>query len=37
VIRWLLSWLRTRTYVVFVAYRLLVAALIVALWVAGKR
>jgi undecaprenyl-diphosphatase len=37
VIRWLLSWLRTRTYVVFVVYRLLVAVLIVVLWISGKR
>jgi undecaprenyl-diphosphatase len=37
VIRWLLAWLRTRTYDVFVAYRLLVAVLIVVVWVAGKR
>jgi undecaprenyl-diphosphatase len=37
VIRWLLAWLRTRTYDVFVAYRLLVAILIVALWFSGKR
>src|ERR671928_148998 len=37
VIRWLLAWLRTRTYDVFVAYRLLVAVLIVVVWLAGKR
>ncbi|HWE23958.1 MAG TPA: undecaprenyl-diphosphatase UppP [Myxococcales bacterium] len=37
VIRWLLAWLRTRTYDVFVVYRLLVAALIVAVWLSGKR
>jgi undecaprenyl-diphosphatase len=37
VIRWLLAWLRTRTYAVFVAYRLLVAVLIVVVWLAGKR
>jgi undecaprenyl-diphosphatase len=37
VIRWLLAWLRTRTYDVFVVYRLLVAVLIVALWLSGKR
>ncbi|HYR19611.1 MAG TPA: undecaprenyl-diphosphatase UppP [Myxococcales bacterium] len=37
VIRWLLAWLRTRTYNVFVVYRLLVAVLIVALWLSGKR
>jgi len=37
VIRWLLAWLRTRTYDVFVVYRLLVAVLIVVAWLAGKR
>ncbi|HEY6050805.1 MAG TPA: undecaprenyl-diphosphate phosphatase, partial [Thermoanaerobaculia bacterium] len=37
VIRWLLAYLRTRTYAVFVWYRLLVAALIVVLWASGKR
>ena len=37
VIRWLLAWVRTRTYEVFVVYRLLVAVLIVALWLSGKR
>jgi undecaprenyl-diphosphatase len=37
VIRWLLGWLRTRTYNVFVVYRLLVAVLIVVLWLSGKR
>jgi undecaprenyl-diphosphatase len=37
VIRWLLAWLRTRTYDVFVVYRLLVALLIVAVWLSGKR
>jgi len=37
VIRWLLAWLRTRTYVPFVVYRLIVAVLIVALWLSGKR
>src|SRR5438309_1407225 len=37
VIRWLLAWVRTRTYDVFVAYRLVVAVLIVALWISGKR
>jgi len=37
VIRWLLAWLRTRTYDVFVVYRLLVAVLIVVLWLSGKR
>src|SRR5216683_2976588 len=37
VIRWLLAWLRTRTYDVFVVYRLLVAVLIVVLWLSGRR
>src|SRR5439155_813825 len=37
VIRWMLAWLRTRTYLPFVVYRLLVAALVVALWLSGKR
>jgi undecaprenyl-diphosphatase len=37
VIRWLLAWVRTRTYDVFVVYRLLVAVLIVVLWLSGKR
>src|SRR5262249_20904423 len=37
VIRWLLSWLRTRPYDVFVVYRLLVAVLIVLLWLSGRR
>jgi undecaprenyl-diphosphatase len=37
VIRWLLAWVRTRTYDVFVVYRLLVAVLIVVLWMSGKR
>ena len=37
VIRWLLNWLRTRTYTVFVLYRLGVALLIVVLWLSGKR
>jgi undecaprenyl-diphosphatase len=37
VIRWLLNWLRTRTYTVFVLYRLLVSVLIVLLWLSGKR
>jgi undecaprenyl-diphosphatase len=37
VIRWLLAWLRTRTYNVFVVYRLLVAVLIVVSWLSGKR
>jgi undecaprenyl-diphosphatase len=37
VIRWLLEYLRTRTYAVFAWYRLFVAAGIVVLWLAGKR
>jgi undecaprenyl-diphosphatase len=37
VIRWLLNYLRTRSYAVFAIYRLLVAAGIVVLWFAGKR
>ncbi len=37
VIRWLLEYLRTRSYAVFVIYRLAVAVAIVALWFAGKR
>ena len=37
VIRWMLAWLRTRTYLVFVAYRLLIAVAVVALWLSGKR
>jgi undecaprenyl-diphosphatase len=37
VIRGLLTWLRTRTYDVFVVYRLLVAVLIVVLWLSGRR
>jgi undecaprenyl-diphosphatase len=37
VIRWMLSWLRTRTYVVFAAYRVALAAVIVVLWFSGKR
>jgi undecaprenyl-diphosphatase len=37
VIRWLLAWLRTNTYAVFAVYRLLVAAGIVVVWLAGKR
>jgi undecaprenyl-diphosphatase len=37
VIRWLLNYLRTRSYAVFAVYRLLVAAGIVVLWFAGKR
>jgi len=37
VIRWMLNWLRTRTYAVFAIYRLSLAAVIVVLWLAGKR
>ena len=37
VIRWMLNWLRTRTYAVFAIYRLGLAAVIVVLWLAGKR
>jgi undecaprenyl-diphosphatase len=37
VIRWLLAYLRTRTFAVFAAYRLLVAAGIFVLWFSGKR
>jgi len=37
VIRWMLAWLRTRTYLVFVVYRLLIAAVVVVLWLSGKR
>jgi undecaprenyl-diphosphatase len=37
VIRWMLAWLRTRTYVVFAAYRVALAAAIVVLWLSGKR
>ena len=37
VIRWMLDYLRTRTYAVFAWYRLAVAALVVVLWLSGKR
>ena len=37
VIRWLLEYLRTRSYAVFALYRLAVAVAIVGLWFAGKR
>ena len=37
VIRWILEYLKTRTYLVFAVYRVLVAALIVVLWLSGKR
>ena len=37
VIRWILDYLRTRTYAVFAIWRILVAALVVVLWLSGKR
>jgi undecaprenyl-diphosphatase len=37
VIRWMLAWLRTRTYLVFAGYRIALAAVIVVLWLSGKR
>jgi undecaprenyl-diphosphatase len=37
VIRWLLAYLRTRTFTVFAIYRLAVAAGILVLWYSGKR
>jgi undecaprenyl-diphosphatase len=37
VIRWMLAWLRTRTYAVFAIYRLALSAVIVLLWLSGKR
>ena len=37
VIRWMLDYLRRRTYAVFAWYRLAVAALVVVLWLSGKR
>jgi len=37
VIRWMLAWLRTRTYLPFAVYRLALAALVVVLWLSGKR
>jgi undecaprenyl-diphosphatase len=37
VIRWMLAWLRTRTYAVFAIYRLALAAFIVVLWLSGRR
>jgi undecaprenyl-diphosphatase len=37
VIRWMLDYLRTRTYAIFAWYRLAVAALVVVLWLSGKR
>ena len=37
VIRWMLDYLRRRTYAVFAWYRLALAALVVVLWLSGKR
>jgi len=37
VIRWMLDYLRRRTYAVFAWYPLAVAALVVVLWLSGKR
>jgi undecaprenyl-diphosphatase len=37
VIRWMLEWLRTRTYAVFAFYRIAVAGLVVVLWLSGWR
>jgi undecaprenyl-diphosphatase len=37
VIRWMLDYLRRRTYAVFAVYRLALAAAIVVLWLSGKR
>jgi len=37
VIRWMLDYLRRRTYAAFAWYRLVVAALVVVLWLSGKR
>jgi undecaprenyl-diphosphatase len=37
VIRWMLDYLRRRTYAAFAWYRLAVAALVVVLWLSGKR
>jgi len=37
VIRWMLDYLRRHTYAVFAWYRLAVAALVVLLWLSGKR
>jgi len=37
VIRWMLHYLRRHTYAVFAWYRLAVAALVVMLWLSGKR
>jgi undecaprenyl-diphosphatase len=37
VIRWMLDYLRRRTYAVFAWYRLALAAVVVALWLSGRR
>lgn len=37
VIRWMLAWLRTRSYAIFAWYRIAVAALVVVLWLSGHR
>ncbi len=37
VIRWMLDYLRRRTFLVFALYRLAVAGAVVAIWLAGKR
>jgi undecaprenyl-diphosphatase len=37
VIRWMLDYLKTRTYAVFAWYRLAVAVLVVVVWLSGKR
>jgi undecaprenyl-diphosphatase len=37
VIRWMLAWLRTRSYAVFAWYRIAVALAVVALWLSGHR
>lgn len=37
VIRWMLDYLRRRTYAVFAWYRLALAGLVVVLWLSGKR
>jgi undecaprenyl-diphosphatase len=37
VIRWMLAYLRTRSYAVFAGYRIVVALAVVALWLSGHR
>lgn len=37
VIRWMLAWLRTRSYAIFAGYRIAVAALVVVVWLSGHR